>query len=241
MTVKEIVKVVIKKIPIAFTKNQKYDRDTKEVIQKICRADSNCIDIGCFKGEILDIFLQYAPNGHHNAFEPIPQMYNALIERYTQKNVNIHNLALSDRSGVSTFNYVVSNPSYSGLVKRKYDKKNEVDEQITVKTAPLDEVLPNNYKVTLMKIDVEGGEYQVLKGAEQLIKREKPTIVFEHGMAAASFYGTKPDDLYSFLKDCGMVVSTMRRWLDGESALSLADFERCYHDETEYYYIAYAA
>ncbi|HHB78565.1 MAG TPA: hypothetical protein ENK85_04970 [Saprospiraceae bacterium] len=50
--------------PIPLSKNHRYDIQTKAIIKKL-HADSNCIDVGCFKGEILDLMLQAAPKGQH--------------------------------------------------------------------------------------------------------------------------------------------------------------------------------
>ncbi len=119
-----LLKQWIKKIPIAFTQNQRYDRQTFKVIKSVCRQDSNCIDIGCHKGEVMDIFLKYAPSGKHYGFEPIPNLFDFLLEKYEATSVKVYDYALSNHSGMTSFNYVVSNPSYSGLKKRKYDKEN---------------------------------------------------------------------------------------------------------------------
>jgi hypothetical protein len=63
---------------IDLTKNLEYDRLTRKIIASHLRPDSNCIDVGCHKGEILDLMLKYAPNGTLYAFEPLPHLYSAL-------------------------------------------------------------------------------------------------------------------------------------------------------------------
>ena len=52
-SVKKIIKNLIKKIPIAFTKNQQYDQQTKLILKKYLTTNSNCLDIGCHEGEVL--------------------------------------------------------------------------------------------------------------------------------------------------------------------------------------------
>src|SRR5690606_21594008 len=126
--------------------------------RKVCKPGSNCLDVGCHKGEILDLFLQYAPQGTHYGFEPIPGLYEDLKKKYgALENCRLFDIALSDKKGTSSFNYVVSNPSYSGLLKRNYDHPNEQDTLITVRTERLDDLLPPDFRVDLIKIDVEGG------------------------------------------------------------------------------------
>ncbi len=92
-----------------------YDTQTIKVIRKHCSSNSNCIDIGCHKGEILDIFLKYASEGRHYAFEPIPILYHLLKNKYKNTKCILSSIALSNHIGKSTFNYVKSNPAYSGL------------------------------------------------------------------------------------------------------------------------------
>src|SRR5437762_7272518 len=131
---KEFIKNLVKKLPVAFTKNQKYDRQTKQVIRNVCNINSNCIDVGCHKGEILDYIRKVAPNGMHYGFEPIPGLFQKLNSKYKNTNCIVQQLAISNKKGQATFNYVISNPSYSGFKKRNYDRTNEKDMELTVET-----------------------------------------------------------------------------------------------------------
>ena len=236
---KEFAKFLIKKLPIAITKNQRYDRQTELIISKVCEKNSSCIDVGCHKGEVLDVMLQYAPNGAHFGFEPIPDMYKALTEKYGEK-CCFFDVALSDKQGETTFNLVLSNPAYSGLQKRKYDRPNEEDTCITVQIDTLDNLIPDDANIDLIKIDVEGGELGVLKGAKSLISRCKPVVVFEHGIGAADVYGTKPEQVYDLLsKEYGMRVSLMKNWLTSKPALDKAEFSRQFKEGENHYFIGY--
>lgn len=237
---KETLKQIIKKIPIAFTKNQQYDKQTGQVIREVCNYDTCCIDVGAHKGEVLDIMLRYAPEGTHYAFEPIPDMYKALVGKYAgDKRCKIYDYALSKETGTTSFNYVISNPSYSGLIKRQYDREHEEDTLIEVKTELLDNIIPESYTPGLIKIDVEGGELLVLEGAVKTITRAKPVIIFEHGLGASDFYGSTPEKIYALLRSCGLRISTMQRWLKRRPCLTEAEFKDHYHKQIDYYFIAY--
>jgi len=236
---KEFIKQLVKKIPIAFTRNQQYDKQTLKIIQKVCKPGSNCIDVGAHKGEVLDQMLKYAPEGKHYAFEPIPALYDKLKEKYTGTNCTVSDIALSNKKGTSSFNYVVSNPSYSGLIKRKYDRAGEQDTQIEVKTDLLDNVLPPGYKVDFVKIDVEGGELLVMEGAKETFTKYKPVIIFEHGLGASDFYGSTPVKVYELLSSCGLKISRMIDWLNGKSPLSKEQFSNIYAKNSDYYFIAH--
>lgn len=230
---------MVKKLPIAFTVNQRYDRQTKKVIEAVCNAGSNCIDVGCHKGEILDIMLRTAPSGRHYAFEPIPVLYENLVKKYAHRNVQVYRLALSNQTGKTSFNYVVSNPAYSGLIKRTYDRPNEKDEKIQVDTAKLDAIIPPALHIDLIKIDVEGGELQVLEGGKETISRCRPVIIFEHGLGASEFYGSSPEKIFSLLENAGLRISLMESWLKGGEAFSLGSFKDQFYNRKNFVFIAY--
>ena len=130
-----LIKDILRKLLIFFhldvTKNLQYDRLTKIIMKKMIKKNSNCIDIGCYKGEILELMLQYAPEGKHYAFEPIPYLFATLEKKFKNK-VQIFPYALSDNKGFSTFQFVKNAPAYSGLKRRKYNISNPEIEEIEV-------------------------------------------------------------------------------------------------------------
>ena len=119
------LKRLVKKLPVVFTKNQQYDSQTKQIIRKVCAAHSNTVDVGTHHGDILDLLVQQSPNGTHYGFEPLPGFYESLRLKYQQqKNIVLFDVALSNVNGNSSFNFVSSNPSYSGIKKRIYYRTN---------------------------------------------------------------------------------------------------------------------
>lgn len=236
---KDFIKKIIKLSPIPLTKNHKYDLLTKKIISNLSTS-SNCIDVGCFKGEILDLIKKVAPKGQHFGIEPVPSQYEFLKNKYTQiKNCSIFNIAASNATGVSDFNYVASNPSYSGLLKRDYDKPNEVDYTIKVKTDLLDNIIPSNIPIDLIKIDVEGAELLVLEGASKLIKKHKPLVIFEHGIGASNHYGATPAKLFDFFANVSLRISTLENYLSNKESMTKEAFEKQYYDQLNYYFIAH--
>jgi len=235
---KGFLKRIIRYSPIALTKNQHYDRLTQKVIRAVCKPDSNCIDVGCHKGEILDLMLAAAPKGHHWGYEPIPDMYRALVLKYAGTSCQISSLALSDVAGTTSFNYVTSNPSYSGLLRREYDRPHEEDTSITVETARLDDLFPKNMGVDLIKIDVEGAEMLVLNGARETIRNKRPVIIFEHGIGASDIYGTGPDQVFEFFKSLDYGIHLLGNYLARKAALDSPAFAQQYWKKKNFYFVA---
>lgn len=221
-------------------RNQFYDVLSYEIMRKRLGERSVCVDVGCHTGSFLRWMIDLAPKGKFFAFEPLPELYKTLTEKFTSSQIQVFNLALSDCSGVVSFNHVMSNPAYSGLRKRKYDRPNESDRTITVRTELLDAIIGEQDQVDFIKIDVEGAELQVLRGGVRTISRCKPTIVFEHGIGAADCYGTKPEHVYDLLcGECGLHISLLDDWLAGRRPLSRERFREQFEKGLNYYYVAH--
>ena len=237
---KAALKKILKSLPIAFTKNQQYDQQTRQVLRRVCGPATSCVDVGCHKGEVLELILKYAPQGQQFGFEPIPALYQQLVQRFADRpNCHFYQLGLSDAPGEALFNYVVSNPAYSGFLRRKYDKPHEQDTSIVVRKARLDATLPAAARIGLIKIDVEGAELEVLRGATAILRRDQPVVIFEHGLGASDCYGTRPEQVFGLLTEVGLRVSTMARWLAGRPAFTEAEFARQFDKALNYYFIAY--
>jgi FkbM family methyltransferase len=216
-----------------------YDQWTFDVINRVVDPDSNCVDVGCHEGLILEGLIAAAPNGRHFAFEPIPSLAAKLRDRFPQ--VEVHEVALSDEPGRASFVHVTSNPGYSGLRERRYDRPSEDLENIDVEVSTLDELLPPDLPIRFIKIDVEGAELGVLRGGARTIERWKPYVVFEHGLGAADCYGTRPEAVWDLLDGLGLQVSLLDRFLKRRRPLTRDDLVREFDRAGNYYFIAYPA
>lgn len=193
-----------------------------EIMKRVLRRDSNCIDVGSSVGAILGEMICIAPEGQHVAFEPLPHRAQELTTRFPQ--AQVMQLALSDEQGTSEFQHVIDNTGYSGLRQRKYPLDNMRVEKIQVRVDRLDAVLPKDRTYAFLKIDVEGAELQVLRGAENTLREHKPVVAFEHGLGASDFYGTTPQMTFDFFSQRGYKVFLLPTWLAGGSELSREDF-----------------
>jgi FkbM family methyltransferase len=238
---KELVKRICEVLHISLTRNQRYDMQTRKILRMILKPGINCIDIGCHRGEFLNLFLRWAPGGRMYAFEPIPSLFEELRQKYQGvKDVMIHKVALFDFAGETSFQYVLNAPAYSGIKRRRYDLRKPEIEEITVPAGKLDQFIPSNETIGFIKIDVEGAEYYVLKGGSETIKRSHPIIIFEYGKGAADLYGIVPGQMFDLLtREYDLHINTLNGFLRRMESLDSGRFDYFFETGKEYYFIAY--
>jgi hypothetical protein len=152
-------------------------------------------------------------------------------------------MGLNDYAGEVLFNFVTTNPGYSGFKRREreYPSASETIEEIVVKTETLDSILRsmNFGKVKFIKIDVEGAELQVLTGSMQTLRRDKPIVVFEHGLGAADYYDTRPEQVFELFSRCGLRISSLSGFLRERRSLTRDAFAKAFYHHTDYYFVAH--
>lgn len=199
----------------------RYDRQTLQVMDRILRPNSNCIDIGCFQGYILREIVRRAPRGKHYAIEPRPERFATLKARFPQ--VTLLNVSASDRQGQVTLAPGVPMPALSSLACCERNRRTDLRE-IHVLTARLDDLVPGDLAVRFIKLQVPGAELPVLQGARELIRRCHPYIVFEHARGGADDPRSRAEEVYDVLTLNGLAISQLDEWLIGHSPLARQEF-----------------
>ena len=222
--------------PVPLSKNEYYDRLTEKIILKVCTKNSVCIDVGAHDGKILSLFIKHCPNALHYAFEPLPNLYRLLVRKYTSACV-VHQLALSKQQGEANYNYVVTRPAYSGLKIRPVTPADQV-QNIQVQTNLLDNIIASTVQVHLIKIDVEGGEYDVLLGAQKIISEHKPCILFEFGRGGSDAFEVTSQMMFDFFLSVGYDIYLLKTFLQNGPPLSLQQFMLHYKKGDEYFFVA---
>jgi FkbM family methyltransferase len=172
------------------------DRNMGLLLAFCLRHDSNCVDVGTHTGDIIRKAVQFAPDGRHIAFEPLPEYATRLREWFPM--VDVREIALGNEQGTTEFVRAVKAAAYSGLRERPYPVETPL-ERFTVEVDTLDAALPHGYVPHFIKVDVEGGELDVLRGGANVITKHRPLIVFEQGPTANAGYGVTHADLFNFV------------------------------------------
>lgn len=166
----------------------------KALIPALIGLDGTYVDIGTNRGQWLAQVLRSAPNGRHLVFEPNPRLCTQIAGRYP--GVEIRSLALSHQAGTASFCQFRNLDGFSGL-KRRPEIADDYD-MIDVRVARLDDEI-GDYAPSLIKIDVEGAEVDVLLGARETLTQHHPAVVFEHQAAPAALYQHSSAELWDAL------------------------------------------
>ena len=167
-------------------KNYIWEEHILQLICKHIQPNSTIIDIGANMGTHTVGIIKHISNYKNSsiiAFEPQPFIFSILkknVETATLNNkihTELHNCGLSDTETIVYMNMpdysLVENPGGYGL---DFNTELDLDKtEVIIKT--LDSFAYNN--VSFIKIDVEGHENQVLKGAINTIKNSKPIMIIE--------------------------------------------------------------
>jgi FkbM family methyltransferase len=188
-----------------------------EYFQKIITEDMVIIDIGANIGYYALLESQLAPKGHVYAIEPVPENYTLL-----QKNID-----LNACKNISTYNFAIGN--VNGLLDMfVYDKCNwssftripgeHIVNVIQVPIMTLDAFIEShvNSHPCFIRMDVEGFEYEILKGALTTLRAVEPLIICIE-MHPRLMSEDKVEECIQLMKDNHFCVKTIFLEMDDPS------------------------
>jgi FkbM family methyltransferase len=175
------------------------------------RADSVVLDIGAYIGQYTLLAAKYAPAGRVIALEPHPESYQRLLANITLNrlgNVQALNLAAGQRAE-RVPQLLSDQPSSSGLLPTGRSDDGVAD----VEVVPVDQIVREAAlpRVDVMKVDVEGAEGQVVRGARETLSRFHPIVIVELDCEQERVFGDEPEEILGYLRDLGYAFYTLRR------------------------------
>ncbi len=202
------------------------------VLAAVLAPDDCCVDIGASKGDILRTIVRVAPLGKHIAFEPIPACHAALAAEFP--GVDVRRAAVGANRGEANFTEVLDQPAFSGL-RAVPNQAGRPVRQLTVPVEDLDSALPASFVPAVIKIDVEGAEYEVLSGARATLAQHRPLVIVEFAKDAALAYGTTADDVFGLLhRDAGLRIFDV----EGRGPYDRAGFSQAFNERLVENYLA---
>lgn len=194
-----------------------------QVLRKLLKPNSSAVDVGAHIGSFTSLLQKVSPKGRHVAIEASPNKGAWLKERFHSVDVRI--VAASDTNGTAIFQEDTHLPGFSRLSTQS---TGDHCVSYSVETCRLDSIL-NGRDVDLIKIDVEGLELSVLRGAIETIIRCRPAIIFECGAEyALRDQGISRRELYDFLtQELSYSISTYSDFLFEKGSMKFDEFRRC--------------
>jgi FkbM family methyltransferase len=195
----------------------------------LLKPDDVLIDVGANMGEFsLKVAQLLGKGGKVVSFEPDLVNYQRLQTNFSLNpelaaRITLHNFGLGEFPG--TVNLSIVNESNRGMNRVVKDAVNF--NSITINT--LDNIVLSEQmtKVDWIKIDVEGFEMNVLKGARLTIQQFKPSLFIELDDKNLREQNSSASELVSWLNESGYTLTIAR---SGEELKSTTDFSNCHYD-----------
>lgn len=174
-------------------------RDPFVIMRELIGDDAPVIfDVGAHVGVVAARFRRLFPRAVIHCFEPFPESFDRLRNAASQlRPIELHALALAAREGEAAFSVNV-NPATnsllasdaSGAVYWRRDTPRTRD-RLTVRTTTLDAFCEEQGigRIDILKMDVQGGEYDVLLGAPELLARQAVGLVYLELITAPTYVG----------------------------------------------------
>ena len=185
--------------------NPEARREDEDFLEAYLRPGDLVIDAGANIGSLALLAARIVgPGGHVTAFEPHPRIFGFLLGNIKLNGfgwIEARQMALGREAGEAR------------MTDSLYDDQNRIsaDGSVLVPSARLDAVIDGTEPIALLKVDVEGLEWDVLRGAEGLLGRVEG-IYFEVSERHFAHYGYTVAELLGWLAVRGF---ELRRWSEG--------------------------
>ena len=203
--------------------NKIFDKKVYETAVKFIEEDTIVLDIGANFGQLSVLLSKYKKNVEVYSFEASKYIFEILKKNIKINNANVrlfHNLVGNDsqqdlfikKLNISKFN------TYGSNMIEKIDTKNENNLNTEkINSIKIDDVFFDR-KISLMKIDVQGYDFEVLKGSKGTILKQQMPIIFEYEEDFAKDFNYTFKSFENFIDEINYKISIQ---IDGSNYLIL--------------------
>jgi FkbM family methyltransferase len=188
-----------------------FEPSTTALIARLVKPRMTVLDIGANIGyHTLCMAKLVGPHGQVFAFEPVPWAAEKLQRNLSLNefhNVTVERLALTDHAAPSELlalyaSWPVSPGGQDTSLHPIHGGRNTLQ---STRVATLDEYVTSHRidTVNFLKIDVDGYEYKVIRGAREVIGRDKPAMIVELSDYTLREHGDRLDDLIDLFNSLG--------------------------------------
>jgi FkbM family methyltransferase len=165
-----------------------YEPRYVEILRWLIREGDTVFDVGANIGFYTTLFSQWVgKTGKVIAYEPDPRNLSLLrtnLESIGMANTTVRDVALASESGNAEFSvdkftgstgHLGAGPTYADELFGDLQNYSSLQ----VKTTTLNEEVKQYGSPKVLKLDIEGGEYDVLKGGEEILAELRPLVMSE--------------------------------------------------------------
>lgn len=189
-----------------------YEKAVEDFYISILNKGDYTIDCGAHSGRhTLPMAHHVGSRGHVYAYEPLPSAFETLkntISSQSLDNVTINNIALGEHEGEAQFVFVPEFPEYSGFKERIYHDDGIKRTIIKVPVYRLDGITFGS-NIKYIKVDAEGGDLIIMRGAKNIIEKDRPFVTFELGDNSILKYEYSAVDYYNFFANMNYDIYTI--------------------------------
>ena len=174
--------------------------DEKKLLKKVfSKKKIIVVDVGANEGNFIDFLSNIFIFKKVFCFEPIKELSEKIKVKYLSRNMNVSNLALSNKVNKRVF-YQYSVTSTSSLYKQNntYKSLKDLNKTFKVETNKFDNLFNKNLKIDICKIDVQGEDYKVLLGMKKNLKNRNIRLL-KIELSFTSFYKGTHSNFYEIL------------------------------------------
>jgi FkbM family methyltransferase len=183
------------------------------VFQALLRPGMTVVDAGANIGQYALIAARsVGPAGSVHAFEPVPQNHARAVEHMSRNgfgSARVNRLALWDEPRDLELHLPASLADNAGA----YTVATCADAVriVSCRAVRLDDYVRSEHvkRVDLIKIDVEGAELHVLRGARDLLARCHPVVLMEVNRDACRAVGYEPEEIFDLLTEHGYTLRAL--------------------------------
>ncbi|MEZ5001654.1 MAG: FkbM family methyltransferase [Chitinophagales bacterium] len=196
-----------------FSNFQKHVFDN-EIVQ--IKKDAVIFDVGANAGYLTLFFADMVTNGHVHAFEPTHYAIQKLVKNASlnpelKKRITVNQCFVSDQDNQKDL------VAYSSWPLTGNESTHSIHKGVAKSTEDVTSITLDSYcdkhsidRLDLIKIDTDGHEFDVLTGAQNVIKRFQPQIVFEVGGYILDEQNTPFEGFIDFFNDLGYKIYTIK-------------------------------
>jgi len=197
-----------------------YEPSILRLLRTYIRDDSICLDVGSNIGQHAIFMAHIAKNGAVYAFEPVKSLFEQITKskkRNKIENLIIENVALSDKNEVVSIHINNLNLGMSTIIPRKDFSAHE-----NIRARIFSDYWKNRSRIDVIKIDVEGYEYQVLRGMEKELRKYSPVILLEFSPIFYKKINIQDKVILEFLFDIGYKLFDVEK---GNKEIAIGEIE----------------